>query len=61
MATEKIIIEIDKDGSVQVEAVGFKGKACMKATEFLEKILGKVTRRTTKPDYYDEAHIKVHQ
>jgi hypothetical protein len=40
-------------GETQVEAVGFQGPACKKATEFLEKTLGKVTDFRRKSEWYE--------
>lgn len=59
MAMEKIILDIEPDGTTTVEASGFKGKVCTKATEWLEKLLGKVQKRTYKEDYWKEEHVKV--
>ncbi len=38
MGEEKIIIEIDEDGSVEASTSGFKGSVCMNE---LQEILGK--------------------
>lgn len=51
MATEKrIIVDVAKDGSVKIEADGYKDNTCLKATEDLEKSLGIVTNRTKKAE-----------
>jgi hypothetical protein len=49
---KQIIVEIDVDGLVKIEAVGFKGGSCEKATKALEEAMGVVGKRTKKPDYY---------
>lgn len=49
---KSILIEISPTGEVQIEAVGFKGNACEKATAELEKALGAAKSRKKKPDYY---------
>ena len=47
-----ISVTIAQDGSVQIEASGFTGKACMDATKPLEDWLGgQVGPRTIKPEY----------
>jgi hypothetical protein len=50
-----IIVEINPLGEVKIDAVGFKGEACAKATEAIEKALGVKTGSTKKPDYYQAA------
>ena len=47
-----IEILISPDGQINIEAVGFQGADCEQATAFLEKSLGKLNKRTRKPDYY---------
>lgn len=48
----KIIeVIIDTAGAVKIDAQGFKGSGCEKATEFLEKELGAVHSRSRKPEY----------
>lgn len=46
-----IEIEFNTDGSFQIEAKGYTGTSCKKATEFLEKELGKVKTVQHKPEY----------
>lgn len=51
MASQKrIIVDIAPDGSVKIEADGYKDSTCLKATEDLEKALGVVTNRTKKAE-----------
>lgn len=49
---KSIEIIITETGEVQIEAVGFKGQACEKATAEMEKALGTVRSSKRKPDYY---------
>jgi len=37
---------------ITIDAVGFKGADCEKATKFLEQALGVIGGRTRKADYY---------
>jgi hypothetical protein len=46
-----ITIDIDTEGQVTIEATGFKGSACEKATAEIEKALGTVASRKKKPEY----------
>ena len=49
----KVEVTLSPDGSIKVEAVGYKGKSCEDATKFLEALGSKQgTRR--KPEYYQE-------
>lgn len=47
-----IRIEISPDGEVVIEAVGFKGADCLKATKAYEEALGPVKRRMKRPEFY---------
>jgi hypothetical protein len=46
---------VQPDGSLKIDAVGFKGAYCEKATAFLEKALGQVKKMAKKPEYYRQA------
>ena len=47
-----IEVIVHPDGSLKIDAVGFQGADCEKATRFLELALGKVAGKQKKPDYY---------
>lgn len=49
---KSVEIIITPDGNVAIEAVGFKGKGCEKATKAFEEALGKVKSSTKKPEYH---------
>lgn len=49
---KQIEIVIAADGQVQIEAIGFKGNACEKATAAIEAALGVETSKKKKPEYY---------
>ena len=53
-----IEILVKNDGTLAIDAVGFKGAACDKATEFLEKALGKTAVKRRKPEYHRSARRK---
>jgi hypothetical protein len=55
-----IEIIIAPSGEIQIDAVGFKGPDCEKATQFLEEALGTVGQKRKKPDYHQQAS-KTHQ
>lgn len=49
---KQIIVEVLPDGQIKIDAIGFQGSACAKATALLEKALGQVTQRGKKPEFY---------
>ena len=49
---KSIEILIAPDGSLSIEAVGFKGADCDQATRFLEQALGLAHERRRKPEYH---------
>ena len=55
---ERIALDIEvvvgKQGEIKIDAVGFKGADCEKATAFLEKALGTVKGKTKKPEYHQQ-------
>ena len=55
-----IEIIIEANGEIKIDAVGFKGPDCEKATQFLEEALGVVGERRKKPEYQVSAK-KTHQ
>ena len=48
-----IEIIIGTTGEIQIDAVGFKGPDCEKATAFLEEALGVVWRKIKKPEFHE--------
>jgi hypothetical protein len=47
-----IEVIVSPAGEIQIDAVGFKGADCEKATRFLEEALGVVNNRVKKPEYH---------
>ena len=47
-----IEILIAPTGEIKIDAVGFKGPDCEKATAFLELALGTVKEKARKPEYH---------
>ena len=50
-----IEIIIGTTGEIQIDAVGFKGPDCEKATQFLEQALGVVGQKIKKPEYHQRS------
>ena len=55
-----IEIIVSPTGEIQIDAVGFKGADCEKATRFLEEALGVVDRRAKKTEY-NQTRKSIHQ
>ncbi|SFR12456.1 DUF2997 domain-containing protein [Desulfoscipio geothermicus] len=49
MIGKEIIITVSPDGNVNIEAQGYQGRECIKATASFEKDLGIVEKRKFKP------------
>lgn len=50
---KKVVLTFDKNtGKAKVEAIGFHGSECAKATEFLKETLGKCTDFKRKAEWY---------
>ena len=49
---EQIVVWINAEGGITIDAVGFTGKSCEEATRFLEEGLGTVGRKQRGRDYY---------
>ena len=47
-----IEIIIGLAGEIKIDAIGFKGVDCDKATRFLEEALGVAGQKTKKPEYF---------
>jgi hypothetical protein len=50
-----IEVIVNPMGEVKIDAVGFKGADCEKATAFLEKALGQTTSKQKKPELHAQA------
>ena len=47
-----IEVIVSPNGEIQIDALGFKGADCEKATRYLEEALGVVSERVKKPEYH---------
>jgi len=47
---KKITIVFAPDGTTKIDAAGFSGKACLKATEDIERAIGSTFIRQAKPE-----------
>lgn len=52
MATKSIEVLIEPTGELKIDAVGFTGADCERATKFLEAALGRAKLTSKKPEFY---------
>lgn len=57
MNKEHLTVILKPDGTVSVEAHGYKGKSCEEASAFIEKALGIGGTRKKKPEYYQDSKV----
>ncbi len=60
-ATRLIEVTVSPRGDILIDAVGFKGADCEKATRFLEEALGVAGPKQKKPEYHQRgrtAHVQ---
>ncbi len=48
---KQVTVTIEADGSLKIDAQGFTGPECKRATDYLEKALGAVDKTQPKPEY----------
>ncbi|MGD9679119.1 MAG: DUF2997 domain-containing protein [Vulcanibacillus sp.] len=58
MKEKYIIVEIDKDGSINAETFNFTGPKCVDFLNGLMKDLAMVNSDTKKPEYYESEVIE---
>jgi hypothetical protein len=61
MASKTIEILISPAGDIVINAIGFKGADCEKATRFLEQALGVCVKRRRKPESLQKGLKQVRQ
>lgn len=61
MSKPNIEIVVSPTGDISINAIGFKGADCEKATRALEEALGVVIDRVKKPEYYARAAARNQQ
>ncbi len=52
MSRKTLEVLVAPDGTLSIEAAGFQGADCEKASAFLEAALGRRTGRSKKPEYH---------
>ena len=60
--SKRIEITVDEDGEVTIEAFGYKGGACVKATQPLsDALIGTPTHSVKKPEFYQADNVQKQQ
>jgi len=54
-------IVVSPAGDISIDALGFKGPDCEKATRFLEEALGVIKSRVKKPEYHARNTARIQQ
>lgn len=52
---KQIIVTVEQSGEIKIDAVGFKGAACEKATAAIERALGARSGGAKKPEFHATA------
>lgn len=52
---DQVIVDIDADGNVKVEAQGVRGQGCAALTKAIEDAVGRTTADQKKAEYYQPA------
>ncbi len=58
---KSVEIIVSSSGDIQIDAVGFKGADCEKATRYLEEALGVVKGKVKKPELHQNRLNKTQQ
>jgi hypothetical protein len=62
MANDRYIdIVINKDGTVEAEAFGYKGKGCADDISEIMRGLGNKVKSKKKTDYFDKQKVRTNQ
>jgi len=56
-----IEIIVSPTGDISIDALGFTGADCEKATHYLEEALGVIKARARKPEYHQRQRSKQQQ
>ena len=56
---KSITINIDQEGKVEMDAVGFTGKSCDNAIKVFEEAMGEITKRNHKREYFQKEQERV--
>jgi hypothetical protein len=57
MKQRAIEVVAQPNGELQIDAVGFQGAECERATAFLEQALGRIEAKTRKPEFYRQTRL----
>lgn len=55
---KSIAVIVSNEGTITIDAIGFRGADCEQATKFLEEALGTKVHGDRKPEYHACRHVK---
>jgi hypothetical protein len=58
---KEIEITINTDGTVEIDQIGWEGKACEGDINDLIKLIGKESKKTHKREWYKKQKVNIHQ
>lgn len=58
---KEIDIVINTDGTLEIDQIGWHGKACEGAVDDIVNMLGKEVKKTRNKDWYKQQKVKLHQ
>lgn len=58
---KEIEIIINTDGTVEIDQIGWEGKACENGIKDLIEILGTQKKKTRKSEWYKNQKVNIHQ
>ena len=58
---KSIEVTIHSTGEMEIEALGFRGGECTRATEAIEQAIGAVRTRKKKPEYFQQTAARQNQ
>ena len=56
---KQIVIEIDEDGNIKIETLGFTGRSCLTESKWLKELLGEEVSKQLTPAYWMKETDKV--
>jgi len=56
---KKLIVKIEADGQLSIEAEGFKGNTCLETSRKYIEGLGRESKQSKKPEFYEQPEVTI--
>lgn len=56
--SKRIIVEVDENGEIKIETVGFQGKGCIEESQWVKDLIGKEISQQLTPAYFTKTTDK---